>query len=113
MVVKFAKLAKIDAPIRMAKSIALVRADCTRMSISTGKVKVPRASAKRNPPIAPIPAASVGVNQPPYMPPMTIPNSTRTPQILRSACRRCAQLERSPGGPSCGLRAVAIAAAAM
>jgi hypothetical protein len=63
--VKFTKLLKIIAAIRMVNSIAVVRALSTRMSISTRGVSDPRSSANMNAPAAPTPAPSVAVNTPP------------------------------------------------
>jgi len=111
--VKFRKFANSDAPITMVKSMAEVRADSTSTSCSTFSVKVPRAQANTKPPMAPTPAASVGVNSPPYMPPITMANSRATPQMPRMAVRRCAQVDFSPGGPREGLRLVTHAAATM
>ena len=111
--VKFRKFANSEAPMTMRKSIAEVRADSTSTSRSTGSVSERRASANRKPPMAPTPAASVGVKKPPYMPPMTMANSSTTPQMLRMAFRRSAQLARSPGGPYSGWRLVTQTEASM
>ena len=54
-------------------------------------------------PKAPIPAASVGLNMPPYIPPITNINSVITPHTPLSDSILRAHETRSPGGPNFGL----------
>ena len=72
-----------------------------------------RASAMTMPPAAPMPAASTGVKNPPYRPPITRANSSNMPQIPRSAMMRWRQGVRSPGGPRWGQMVVVTMIATM
>ena len=62
---RLTKFEKISAPISTTNSIAVVRALSVSTSSSDRQVSAPRASAMKNAPPAPTPAASVGVNSPP------------------------------------------------
>ena len=65
MDVKLTKFANTVAAISSVNSIAVVRADSTRISNSVFQVSARRASANRKAPEAPMPAPSVAVKTPP------------------------------------------------
>ena len=73
----------------------------------------PRATAIRNAPPAPMAAASVGVNTPPYMPPITNRNSSVIAQTPRTAASRSVQLDRGPAGRKRGRTSPMIVMVAM
>ena len=59
---RFTKFENTHAPMSTVKSDAVVKAVSRSTSNVSLTVRVPRASAMRNAPIAPMPAASVGEN---------------------------------------------------
>ena len=63
------------------------------------RVSLPPRAARSSAPNAPTAAASVGENQPRYMPPSTTPKRSTTCHTSFSPCKRSAQVWRSAAGP--------------
>ena len=86
------------APISTVNTAAAVRVACSSDARISARDRRPRATPIRNAPPAPMPPASVGVNSPPYNPPMTNTNSSSGAQTSRMARRRSVQeLARAAG----------------
>jgi hypothetical protein len=75
------KYPKMWAPIKMRKTMAVVRVVCARESVRLLQVRRLFTTVMTKAPKAPTPAASVGVNQPVYNPPITIKKSKRILQV--------------------------------
>ena len=88
-------------------TIATVSTVLASARTSAGQVRRPRTNASTSVPKAPMPAASVAVKTPPYMPPITSANRAATAQTSRRATRRSASVARAcVCGASSGLRQV-------
>src|SRR5262249_46306397 len=83
---------------RTVNTAAAVRVACSSERRISVRVSRPRRTPIKNAPPAPMPPASVGVNRPPYRPPMTKKNSSRVAQISRSPVSRSRQSLRGPAG---------------
>ncbi len=71
------KYPKIWAPIRMRNTMAVVLVVSVNEAVRLDQVSFLLIMVMINAPKAPTPAASVGVNQPVYSPPITIKKSVR------------------------------------
>ncbi len=84
---------------------AAVRVACSSAWRMPARSSLRRITPSRKAPPAPTPPASVGVNTPPYRPPITKMNSTSEGQTSFIAARRSLQGFFSPAGSSLGASA--------
>ena len=89
----------------MVKIAAEVRTLSTRQAMMARRERRHRARPIRKAPPAPMPAASVAVKSPPYMPPMMNTKSSAVAQMSLSDARRSCRPALSPRGSSSGRKA--------